>query len=258
MPRKLCHLIPIALLFLASCISGAVPTVKWEATPKAIVSAACDPRPDFRDLKINTIAVMDFENSDRRPHQRFVPHPKFNVQSYDVYEYLPGEDGVVASGVIERVLLQSARYSVVERRKLKKLLEEHRLQLSGLIGAEEAAEIGRLSAADAILSGRLVNAYAHFDVRTLGVNGADGFIGTYVAYVMIEMRLVHVESGEIVWQCLLNRNSLNYLDAPIVLSNHEVISRPHVFDELLHGSGSRERIEYVLEQTVREALGNIL
>lgn len=243
----------IVCLFLVSC----APPLIINLNPEPIKESSCIPHPQFNSFNVKKIAVLDFQNSDKNLREKFVPHPKFGIQPYDIYVYLQNDDGPFISEIVEKQLLESYKYTIVERRELKKLLEEQKLQLSGLLSKDEAVKIGKLVGVDAILMGRVINAYAHFDVQTRGINGADGFIGTYLANVSIEMRLVHVESGQILWACESNRNSLNYLDKPISVSNLDVIRDTHIFDKHLQGAGPKERIKSILEKGIKEIIRNI-
>lgn len=246
----------ILQLTLVSCAPQRQ-TVSLYFEPETITDTKCPPHPEFKSFNIKKIAVMAFQDSDRTLHEKFYPHASFNIQPYDAYTYLPGNDGQIVSGITERVLLNSYKYNIIERRDLTKLLEEQKFQSSGLVKKDDIIEMGNLLGVDAILTGKVIDAFAHFEVRTIGDGGSGGFIGTYVAYVSLEMRLVHVKTGQVIWFCVLKRNSMNYLDKPLRVTNHEVLRNLHLFNKPLHGSTPKERLLYIIEQTVKEAIENI-
>jgi hypothetical protein len=103
--------------------------------------------------------------------------------------------------------------------------------------------------------GNVLQAYALFTKNTKG----DGsFIGSYIAYVTLETRLVDVETGDLLLACTARRNSLNYLERQIEVTNHALIADVHLLQKPLHGATPQERIRYVLEQAVRESLSGII
>lgn len=126
-----------------------------------------------------------------------------------------------------------------------------------MVKKDDIIEMGNLLGVDAILTGKVIDAFAHFEVQTIGNGGSGGFIGTYVAYVSLEMRLVHVKTGQVIWFCILKRNSMNYLDKPMRVTNLEVLKNLHLFNKPLHGSTAKERLLYIIEQTLKEAIENI-
>jgi hypothetical protein len=155
------------------------------------------------------------------------------------FEDAPGyaNTGTLATGVFEKWLMQ-AGYSLVERRDLDRLLAEHKLSRTGVLDPLTARQIGKVLGVDAIVVGQ-VTAYSpvskqsvavpvyeetttpiyHPVQRTRVVDGKpvmyteqalDGYetrSNSTVrvdqqyspAQISISVRMVDVESGEVVW-----------------------------------------------------------
>lgn len=62
----------------------------------------------------------------------------------------------IAEELITR-LYQTGRFEVIERQLLEKILDEHRLSMSGFVDASSAQEIGRILGVDAITSGSIAD-----------------------------------------------------------------------------------------------------
>jgi len=218
----------------------------------------CEPHPDFDGFNIKKIAVMDFEDSTQINPGQYVPHTNFNMHPFDKKLFLGKNDGHIVAGVFERVLLSKYKYQIVDRRDIERIIKEQQFAGTGYIEQNGIAKIGKLAGADAILTGRVVDAYTLFEVNSVGINGSKGFISAYIPYVNIEMRLVHVETGQVLWFCSMKRNGMNYLDKPVSVGNQDLIQDIHVFNRILHGATASERIMYVIEQCAKEAVEKIL
>lgn len=215
---------------------------------------SCKPHPNFTSFKIKKIAVLDFANSDKKVSEKIDSGTMDRILKYDKCVYLSDNDGSIVAGLVEDSLMQGYKYEVVYIRKPKEILKEQNLQLSGLVIREDAVKIGKLACADAVLTGRVVEANANFETK----KGVGGLVATYIAYVTLEMRLVDVTTARVIWSCLFSRSTLNYLAQPIAISNYEVLKNPHCYDIALGGSSAQERITSVLKKAVKEAIKNIL
>lgn len=244
------------LLLVAAFSSGCLGSrAVLTLTPQPKTGDVCAPRPDFNTFPIRTVAVAQFSDSKDRRTEKYTIHPKFKARpaSFDIYRYL-SRDGSLASAAVARALTQSARYKIIERRALNEILKEQRLQLSGLVDEATAVEVGRLAGADALLMGEVVGAYAQY-THTTEANG--DFIGAYVGNAILNMRLVHVESGEIVWDCGISRSTVHYLDEPFKLSGKTLQGNANASDFALMGSTPEARIKSVVDAAARDALAYI-
>ena len=234
---------------LGACASGPLLTL----TPQPRENAGCAPPGDIAALRIRRIAVLPFAGSVERRTERYAPPAAARLPPKDIYRYLL-DDGNAAADSVEGALLTSRAFSMVERRELDRILSEQRLQLTGLVSAREAAQIGKLSGADAVLLGKVDHAYAGYE----NITAAGSWVGTYVPHAGLSLRLVHVESGTVAWTCQLSRNALNYLDRPLTLGASATLAAPHAQDAALMGATVEERIQGIIRATARDALGQLL
>ncbi len=97
---------------------------------------------------------------------------------------------------LTRMLANSRSISVLERERLEALAVEHRLNLSGLVDARTAVEIGRIAGLQYIVTG----AVTHFDTN----EKVQSFLGMTSekkedAEITIDARLINVQTGEVVF-----------------------------------------------------------
>ena len=71
----------------------------------------------------------------------------------------PGDSGSSLSELLTTKLVQGNYYKVVERERLNKVMNEHKLAMTGFIDEQTAQEVGKLVAVNAILMGK-VNTYS--------------------------------------------------------------------------------------------------
>lgn len=114
------------------------------------------------------IAVLPFENAT-------------NVQAEDI--------GSRLASLIEAGLVQEKRFVVIEREKLKKILEEQGITLSGF--AEGKVEPGKIKGVDAILMGKVTA------VWVVPEKEAIFYTVTVKTKVEATVKLIDVETGEI-------------------------------------------------------------
>lgn len=91
-----------------------------------------------------------------------------------------GDDAKLGEGaaeILRTTLVETGRYTIVERGMLKQVLEEQRLNLSGVVDQKEAAGIGKILGAQLVAVGSVVR---------LGEN------------YTLNIRFVNVETGEVV------------------------------------------------------------
>jgi len=95
------------------------------------------------------------------------------------FEVIMGRNKEVAKYVQEDVttaLVNSGQFNVVERLKLKSVLEELELSQTGAIGSKNAKQIGKLLGADVILTGTLAATGEQWNVNLRMVNTETGLI----------------------------------------------------------------------------------
>ncbi|OGS38479.1 MAG: hypothetical protein A2551_06230 [Elusimicrobia bacterium RIFOXYD2_FULL_34_30] len=92
------------------------------------------------------VAVMDFESMGR-----------------DVKE---NSLGLSVSDTLRTILFNTKKFDVVERNFLVKLLEEQKLQLSGIVDSETAVQIGKLSGAGKLIVGSVSRIGSKYTINT--------------------------------------------------------------------------------------------
>lgn len=100
-----------------------------------------------------TVAVLDFEGKN-----------------------VPQENAEALTDLLRTELFNTGRFTVIERQKIQKIIEEQKFQMSGLTDADQVAQIGKLLNVKKIMIGTITK---------LG--------GTYI----INTRIVDVQSGQV-------------------------------------------------------------
>lgn len=228
--------------------------VTYVLRPAEVTGDACNPHPQFQSFNIKKVAVLDFENSPQDKKEKFYPAQLgINLPPRELYVYLGPNEGSIVAGIFEQALVQAYKYTIIERRQTEKITNELALSQKGNITGEEALKLGKLLGVDAVIMGKVISAYSYFDVKTKG----RVLIGTYLSLASVELRMVNVVSGEIIWSCSLTRDSLNYLDNEVTVTNKELIANPRIFDKPLHGQSIEERLIFVLKQMAKESITTI-
>lgn len=225
--------------------------LSFNLVPQPRPAPDCSASPAFAKLRPDAVAVAGFNPSTDR-HREDIRTAPYAPNAVPLYHYLDG-DGAAASRAAENALTEGFRFKVVERRDLDKLIEEQRLQATGLIDAREAVRLGKMAGADAVLFGDVERAASQLECKA----SPQSFVGVYTASAALKLRLVGVETGETLWACSIRRNSLQYLDAPIEVSNAILRRDVHFWDAPLRGASPQDRIQSVIDSAVREALATL-
>lgn len=137
----------------------------------AVLTAA--PTSAFAQAKVR-VAVMNFENNS-------------------TWAWWGDNLGAAAADELATQLVQSGKYTVLERRELDNILREQNLGASGAVTPATAAKVGKLLGVQLMLTGSITA----FSVKrtTIGIRGIGG---TYMnAESKVDARLVNVETGEV-------------------------------------------------------------
>lgn len=108
----------------------------------------CSPRTTLRIMKpaavdvsgIQRLAVLDFSGEDN--------------------------SGLVVTSLFTSKLWQTGFYTLVERSELERILQEHALNLSGVVDASTAAQVGKMLGVDAVLLGEVLTYTTEDHTRT--------------------------------------------------------------------------------------------
>ena len=158
-----------ALLFALGCAGSGGETKKdEESTPRTL------PAYNYSGKKI-PIVVMDFDT---------------RVLGHD------WRVGRGASDMLITALFKTKKYRVYERNKLKSIMKEQKLQMSGAVDMSTAVQIGKLVGAKYIVTG----AVTEFGVAKSGAQGGGYFsVGKQWYRSTVDVRAVSVQTGEIVF-----------------------------------------------------------
>jgi curli biogenesis system outer membrane secretion channel CsgG len=243
-------------MLISGGASGCAPATKPVKKP-AIMNLKPFPRepepcavhPRFASFRIKTLAVLPLEDSDKTMREDWVTPSKTKMPRY---KYPIQKDGEYLAGVLENELVNSFKYTLVERVKIDKIIGEMALAQTGVINPEKAKMIGKLIGADAIITGRVDRCYSSL-VRKTQKGGA--WLATYVATVSFTIRMVDVEGGTIILNCRKSGNSRNFLDKEYSFNSHEE-ARTHFagMKAALHGIHIEERIDYVARKLMIETV----
>lgn len=146
---------PFLKLDIASHLRMTKANLEAMNQPYPRAGAGCAPSVKLANLQIRKIAVLDFADSVERRTDYFTPPFPHEKLKRELHRYLPN-DGRLASAAVENALSAGGRFTVVERRDLEKVLQEQRLELTGLVDAKQAVEIGKMAGVDAVLMGSSV------------------------------------------------------------------------------------------------------
>ncbi len=95
-------------------------------------------------------------------------------------------------------LYKTHMYSIVERSRIQAIAREHRLAASGLVDSATAVRLGKLLGVQAIITGSITQFTFKQSGGVLPIPGIGGIaIGEKKAYVTLDVRMINVETGEI-------------------------------------------------------------
>lgn len=230
----------IAISYLSCISSGLV------LRPREKQALVCPPSPKFKSLDIKTIAVLPFEPSKKTEKGDYTPlyatRPHKPIQMY----YHLENDQNILPDELEKALVKSYRFKVVDRRKLKEVIKEMEFQQTGMVDDKTLAKIGKLTGADAVITGSVSMALAALQYQSYG----DVVYAAYIGYMNVTLRMTHVETGEVLWVCTIARNSLNYIDKPIEIDGNEDVPKL----DKIGGAGQSDLVMFVLEKGFSEAV----
>ena len=136
----------------------------------AVVTGA--PTSAFAQAKVR-VAVMNFENNS-------------------TWSWWGDNLGKAAADELATQLVQTGKFTVLERRELDNILREQNLGASGAVTAATAAKVGKLLGVQLMLTGSITA----FSIKRTSI-GLRGIGGTYAnAESKVDARLVNTETGE--------------------------------------------------------------
>ena len=116
---------------------------------------------------------------------------KVAVVGYGGGNWSPMADPLV--NAMETALIQSGRFEVYERARLKKVLDEVGVEDSGLVDPEQAVRVGKLAGVQYVIYGSVNSA----DCKVTTSNGRGGTTYSETATVSVHHAMTNVETGQI-------------------------------------------------------------
>ncbi len=239
----------IAALILISLSSCSMFQSGLVLHPSEIQPSNSNISPNFSDYQVKNIAVLPFEESPKKEADMYVPTYATREHTPIPMYYQLYNDGDIAAKLMENALLATFKYQPVDRTLLDQLIEEMEFQLSAHVNQDTVIQIGNLTGADAVLTGTVIQALAALHYQSYG----DVVYAAYVGYVHLELRLTDVETGDVIWLCEIQRNSLNYIDKSITISSSEDIQKLEQFG----GHNPNDLIMFVMRKAMEEAVSGI-
>lgn len=135
------------------------------------------------------IAIMPFSN-----HASVSTNADSGVQGQ-----ISLTDAGVASDYVLDALLDSDRFSIIEREQMQAIMSEHHLNLTGMVDSATAVQIGRLTGVKYIVYGSVVG--CSLKEKTIGYdNNTIGGVGNnqHTVIANVVARFIDVETGRIV------------------------------------------------------------
>ncbi len=121
------------------------------------------------------VAVVDFENKS-------------------TWHWWGNRLGEAAADVFVTDLMETGKFSLIEREKMGAILGEQDLGASGRVTAQTAAKIGKMLGVDLILTGSV----SQFSVSSVGGGISRIRVGVTTGKVVLQARLVNTTTGEII------------------------------------------------------------
>lgn len=212
-------------------------------SPEALTPPEITSRISAKSDTIKRIAVLNFT-----PAPLYGTNETFHGLSVFINLL---DNNKISCDLTEKELLKYT--NVVDRQTIDKILKEQDLQQSTSFDNSTAVKIGKLLGCDAVLTGNVNYAYANLRQMTTG----NGWLGIYLAIYSIDMRLIDVKTGSILWVCSISRNNQNYLDAPLIVENKKLIKDVDYYNTYLHGASPEQRIKYVMQQAIKESIKDL-
>jgi curli biogenesis system outer membrane secretion channel CsgG len=95
-------------------------------------------------------------------------------------------------------LVESEKFTVVERAELDEILKEQGLGQTGLVTPQSAAKVGQLLGLQRIITGSITEFGSKQDKVGGGIGGFNLGVSTTTARVVVDLRIINVNTGEIV------------------------------------------------------------
>lgn len=125
-----------------------------------------------------------------------------------------GEGGNDLTDELTQALIESARFEVLDRNHIQTIMDEHKLNMSGMVDETAAVQIGKFIGSAAMIFGRVSN-YKYDEKYSEGtIKDRKGiFHRTYTregsVIVSVTLQLISVETGKIIISKILSSDDLS-------------------------------------------------
>lgn len=155
-----------------------------------VLLAACAPSKSVKKQQTISANETEMATSKYTGPKRRIGVVEFENKS----AYGQGRLGGAASDILVTELVKSGKFTVVERDRMNKIMEEQKLQSQGLIDSQTAVQIGQVMGLEAIVVGSV----SQFGVKKEGSDYLITQSKQQVAEVAVDLRLIDVQSGQVI------------------------------------------------------------
>lgn len=119
------------------------------------------------------------------------PKMRIAVVGFDVHAYHYGVERIAdrAEEMLTMAFLKTGHFDLVERRHIKKVLEEQKFQYSGMVDPATAVKLGKILGVQAIVTGAITE---------IGFSVASFIVNIPTCRVSINVRVIDVETGKVI------------------------------------------------------------
>jgi curli biogenesis system outer membrane secretion channel CsgG len=150
--------------------------------------------------------------------------------------------GDAAADVFVTALLESGKFSMIERQKVDEVLLEQDLGATGRITPQTAAKIGKMLGADLLLTGSV----SEFSIRRTGGGIGRISVGVTTGKVTLQARLVNTTTGEIL-VAAEESNSKNLVGARIKSINFKQTFDYGLAHDVMHPAVDKAVVKIVAQ-----------
>ncbi len=158
---------------LGLLVSGCAPSVAVKQKQTTTVKETPKVESQYTGPK-RKVAIIDFENKTAYGQNRL---------------------GTAASDILITELGKSGKFILVEREKIKRILEEQQFQASGSVDSNTAVKIGKILGVNAVVTGSI----SQFGVKKGGSDYLVVQSKQVVAEATVDIRVVDAETGQILY-----------------------------------------------------------
>ena len=186
-------------LDLVSVVSGKREARSWRSGLLGLIllPATCYLLPILTGCAPSTTVKKTQAVTIEKPKDVFVgPKKKISVVEFEnKTAYGQRRLGTAASDVLLTELGKSEKFILVERAKLDKIMEEQKLQTTGMIDVNTVSQMGKILGLDAVVVGSI----SQFGVKTGGSDYLLTQSKQQVAECTVDIRVIEVETGKILY-----------------------------------------------------------